>query len=212
MKKIALIDYGTGNIRSVYNALSRIIADFNLSYQIIVTNNDKEIAHSDKIILPGVGAFKACVDGLNAYQGLRETINKKVLEQKTPFLGICVGMQMMAEIGEEFGVHQGLGYLPNSKVKHFPETDLKIPHMGWNKIIKHFQHPVLNEIETENYVYFVHSYIMNVSSEYVGLSSNYGVNFPAFICKDNMVGTQFHPEKSQKTGLTLLRNFLSWKI
>lgn len=211
MMKICLIDYGAGNLKSVYNAVNRVIHDNNLDALVTISHDIKTLEVADKIILPGVGAFKACIDGLKAHDGLVDMLNYKVLEKQTAFLGICVGMQMMAEIGEEFGTHQGLGYV-SGKVSLFPETDLKIPHMGWNKLIKNINHPVLNDIETGDYAYFVHSYIMDTDKKYIGLSCDYGINFPAFICRDNMVGCQFHPEKSQKTGLTLLRNFLQWTI
>jgi imidazole glycerol-phosphate synthase subunit HisH len=211
MINISLIDYGAGNLKSVFNALNRVINDNNLNASVTVTHDINILKNADKIILPGVGAFKACIDGLKAHDGLVETLNDKVLNQKTPFLGICVGMQMMAEIGKEFGTHNGLGYISGT-VSAFPLTDLKIPHMGWNKLIKNINHPVLNDIETGDYAYFVHSYIMQTERKYIGLECDYGVKFPAFVVSENMVGSQFHPEKSQKTGLTLLRNFLQWTI
>lgn len=211
MMKICLIDYGAGNLKSVFNALNRVINDSGISASVTVTHDIKMLKTADKIILPGVGAFKACIDGLKQHAGLVDVLNEQVLNQKIPFLGICVGMQMMAQIGEEFGTHQGLGYISGT-VSLFPETTLKIPHMGWNKLVKNINHPVLNNINTGDYAYFVHSYIMNTDTQYVGLECDYGVRFPAFVCRDNMVGTQFHPEKSQKTGLTLLRNFLEWTI
>jgi imidazole glycerol-phosphate synthase subunit HisH len=211
MMKICLIDYGAGNLKSVFNALNRVINDNGISASVTVTHDINILKNADKIILPGVGAFKACIDGLKQHGGLVETLNDKVLYQKTPFLGICVGMQMMAQIGEEFGTHQGLGYITGT-VSLFPETTLKIPHMGWNKLIKNITHPVLNDIETGDYAYFVHSYMMQTDKKFIALECDYGVKFPAFVAYENMVGSQFHPEKSQKTGLTLLRNFLQWTI
>jgi imidazole glycerol-phosphate synthase subunit HisH len=209
--KICLIDYGAGNLKSVYNALNRVIHDNALNASVIISHDVKTLESADKIILPGVGAFKACIDGLKSHDGLVETLNNKVLIQKTPFLGICVGMQMMAQIGKEFGTHTGLGYI-TGKVSLFPKTDLKIPHMGWNRVIKTQDHLVLKDIETGDYAYFVHSYIMHTDEKNIGLTCDYGIQFPAFVCHENMVGSQFHPEKSQKTGLTLLRNFLQWTI
>lgn len=209
--KICLIDYGAGNLKSVYNALNRVINDNALNASVTISHDIKTLDNADKIILPGVGAFKACIDGLKAHDGLVDTLNNKVLIKKTPFLGICVGMQMMAEIGEEFGTHQGLGYI-TGRVSLFSETHLKIPHMGWNKLIKTQEHPVLKDISTGDYAYFVHSYMMHTDKKYIALACDYGVQFPAFVCHENMVGSQFHPEKSQKTGLTLLRNFLQWTI
>jgi imidazole glycerol-phosphate synthase subunit HisH len=211
MINISLIDYGAGNLKSVFNALNRVINDSTLNASVTVTHDINILKNANKIILPGVGAFKACIDGLKAHDGLVDTLNDKVLNQKTPFLGICVGMQMMAEIGKEFGTHNGLGYISGT-VSAFPQTDLKIPHMGWNKLIKNINHPVLNDIETDDYVYFVHSYIMQTEQKYIALECDYGIKFPAFVVSENMVGSQFHPEKSQKTGLTLLRNFLQWTI
>ncbi|MFT6073019.1 MAG: glutamine amidotransferase [Dasania sp.] len=214
MLKICLIDYGAGNLKSVYNAVNRVIVDNKLNAVIEVTHDSTVLKSADKIILPGVGAFKACIDGLRQHDGLVETLNNKALGAQTPFLGICVGMQMMAEIGEEFGTHEGLGYISGT-VSVFKGDTLKIPHMGWNKIIKtptHSQHPVLKDIETGDYAYFVHSYKMTTEQKFIALECDYGVRFPAFVCHENMVGAQFHPEKSQKTGLTLLRNFLQWTI
>lgn len=211
MMKICLIDYGAGNLKSVYNALHKVVGDHALKVTIDVTYDKTILSRADKIILPGVGAFKACLDGLKQHDGFIEILNEKLYQQKTPFLGICVGMQMMAEIGQEFGDHKGLGYIPGT-VSIFPETGLKIPHMGWNKLIKTFDHPVLKEIETGDYAYFVHSYKMQTPDQYIALACDYGERFPAFVHHENMVGCQFHPEKSQKTGLTLLRNFLQWKI
>lgn len=211
MLKICLINYGAGNLKSVYNALSKVTSDHNINAQIDVSYDVDVLKQADYIILPGVGAFKSCIDGLSYHKDLIETLNDKVLEQKTPFLGICVGMQMMAEVGEEFGTHQGLGYI-SGKVSIFKDSSLKIPHMGWNKLIKIFDHPVLEGINTGDYAYFVHSYKMQTDDKYIALACDYSERFPAFVCHENMVGCQFHPEKSQKTGLTLIRNFLRWKI
>jgi glutamine amidotransferase len=211
MLNICLIDYGAGNLKSVYNALNRVSIDYALNANIIVSHNNIDIQNADKIILPGVGSFKSCVDGLNQHQGLVETLNNKVVQNNTPFLGICVGMQMMAEIGQEFGYHKGLGYISGT-VSIFKDIQFKIPHMGWNKVIKTQNHAILTDIETGDYAYFVHSYKMTTEQKFIALECDYGIRFPAFICHNNMIGTQFHPEKSQKTGLILLRNFLKWTI
>jgi len=211
MQKICLIDYGAGNLKSVYNALNRVINDHNLQSTLCVTNDHERVKEADRIILPGVGAFKTCVDGLKQYPNLLETLLSRVKIDKVPFLGICVGMQMMAETGAEFGLSKGLGLI-SGHVDIFPDMGLKIPHMGWNKITKTQDHPVLHDIHTDDYVYFVHSYKMTTPQKFIGLTCDYGVSFPAFVCHENMIGTQFHPEKSQKTGLKLLRNFLTWTI
>lgn len=212
MTHIALIDYGAGNITSVYNALQKIINEYHLDANIIITHDKNDIALADRLILPGVGSFKACMDGILVRDGLKDALDKAVLQDKKPFLGICVGMQLLAEQGEEFGSSQGLGYLAGT-VKRFDSriTD-KIPHMGWNKIIKHHDHPLLTDIHTGDYVYYVHSYFMQTKPDYIYLSSRYGIDVAGLVIKDNIAGTQFHPEKSQKTGLIFLRNFITWKI
>ncbi|MEM6603271.1 MAG: imidazole glycerol phosphate synthase subunit HisH [Pseudomonadota bacterium] len=212
MSKIALIDYGAGNIQSVYNALLKIKDDFGLDIHPVMTSDQKDIAQSDAVILPGVGSFKGCMDGILAKDGLKNALDTHILQEKKPFLGICVGMQLLAEISYEHGEHRGLGYLP-ATVKAFTlDKDYKIPHMGWNKISVQTDHPILQNISTDDYMYFVHSFHMDVASDYIGASCNYGYAFPALVFKDNIVGVQCHPEKSQKNGLMLLRNFVSWKI
>lgn len=212
MSKIALIDYGAGNIQSVSNALHKINTDYDLGLQIIQTNAPSEINAADYIILPGVGSFKACMQGIENVSGLKEALDDNVLRQKKPFLGICVGMQLLCEIGTEYGDYAGLSYVKGRVVPFELDERFKIPHMGWNKIAKHSDHPLLNDIQNEDYVYFVHSFYMETAKEHIALSCDYGHDFPAVIIKDNIIGAQFHPEKSQNVGLTLLRNFVTWKI
>ena len=212
MTQIALIDYGAGNITSVYNALKKIITESHLDADIMITHDKNDIAFADKIILPGVGSFKACMNGILAQQGLKDALDGAVLQDKKPFLGICVGMQLLADYGEEFGISKGLGYLPASVKRFNPNITDKIPHMGWNKIIKRNNHPLLVDIHTGDYVYYVHSYFMETKPDYIYLSSLYGIDVTGLVIKDNIAGTQFHPEKSQKTGLTFLRNFITWMI
>jgi len=212
MSKIALIDYGAGNIQSVYNALAKINSDHGLGLEVVKTNMPSVIDAADYIILPGVGSFKACMQGIEAVPKLKETLDNNVLNLKKPFLGICVGMQLLCDVGMEFGEYHGLGYIKGRVVPFALDDHFKIPHMGWNKIIKHVNHPVLNNIHNDDYLYFVHSYYMDTNRDNIAISCDYGHAFPALIIQDNIIGAQFHPEKSQDVGLTLLRNFVTWKI
>lgn len=212
MSKIALIDYGAGNIQSVHNALEKINSDQNLGLEIIKTNSPSLIDEADYIILPGVGSFKACMQGIEAVPALKEALDRNVLTHKKPFMGICVGMQLLCDKGMEFGEYHGLGYIKGHVVPFDLDKSFKIPHMGWNKITKKSAHPLLHDIQDNDYLYFVHSYYMETDENNIALSCNYGHSFPALIIKDNIIGAQFHPEKSQNVGLTLLRNFVTWKI
>lgn len=212
MKLLSLIDYGAGNIHSVFNALKRVIREESLEIVVNITNNPTDIENSDYIILPGVGSFKACMDGILACEGLKTALDKAVLQDKKPFLGICVGMQLLAQKGFEYGEHHGLGYLQGNVKPFILSSDYKIPHMGWNKINISKNHPILDGISSKDFVYFVHSYYMETLGENNLVTCDYGLKFPAIVGRDNIVGVQFHPEKSQKIGLRLLRNFLTWKI
>lgn len=196
--KTAVIDYGMGNLASVTQGLRVAGLDP------VVTRDKGEILGAQAVVLPGVGAFAKAMENLKGY-GLLPVISE-IVEKGTPFLGICLGMQLLFQEGEEHGLHLGLGLLPG-KVVRFPPGS-KIPHMGWNTLEMQSDHQLIKGIQEESYVYFVHSYY---ATEYlpahVVASTNYGVEFPAIVCFNNIMGIQFHPEKSSKTGLKILSNF-----
>jgi glutamine amidotransferase len=197
---VALIDYGAGNLQSVRNALQAAGAA-----QIEVTADPQAVLAADRIVLPGVGAFGAAMQQLGATCGLVEALGEAVLRKARPFLGVCVGMQLMADTGEEHGVHRGLGWLKGSVRALEPAPDLKIPHMGWNDVRPTRPHPLIEEGEA----YFLHSFAYD--GEGVLAETDHGGPITAAIGRDNMAGVQFHPEKSQRYGLALLARFLEWR-
>lgn len=211
--RVALIDYGSGNLRSAAKAIERAAQDNALALDLHVTNEVAEVQAADAIVLPGVGAFADCYRGLAALDGMIEALRRQVLEQGRPFLGICVGMQLMASLGREHGDHAGLGWVPGVVEPLQPtDTTLKIPHMGWNQLLPLRPHPVLAGIQAGDHAYFVHSYHFRPEQPADLLAeADYGGRFAAMIARDNLLGTQFHPEKSQATGLRLLANFLRWR-
>ncbi len=211
---VAIIDYGSGNLRSATKAFERAARETGLFPQVRLTADPDVVATSDRIVLPGVGAFADCKRGLAAVDGMIEALTEAVITRGKPFLGICVGMQLMAERGLEHEVAQGLGWIPGDVTAMQPDDPaLKIPHMGWNTVNSR-PHPVLDGIETGasgKHAYFVHSYHLAASTpEHVLASFEYGGRFTAMVGRDNMIGTQFHPEKSQHLGLALIANFLQW--
>lgn len=210
--KVALIDYNSGNLRSAAKAIQRVADENAIALDLKVTDRVEDVAAADRIVLPGVGAFAECYRGLSSLDGMVETLNEQVIRRGKPFLGICVGMQLMASVGREYGEHKGLGWIPGAVEKMQPaDASLKIPHMGWNELRVRRQHPVLAGLADGAHAYFVHSYHMTPQDEDVILAdSDYGGPVLAAMGRDNMVGTQFHPEKSQATGLRLLANFLRW--
>jgi glutamine amidotransferase len=212
-KIVALIDYGSGNLRSAEKALARASLEHATDHEIRVTDDPELVVQAERIVLPGVGAFADCMRGLSAVEGMVEALNEAVIVRSTPFLGICVGMQLLARVGREFGDTAGLGWIDGEVVRLRPgDAALKIPHMGWNelKIARH--HPVLNGIGDGAHAYFVHSFVFNSRNcEDVLATTDYGGAITAVIGRDNVVGTQFHPEKSQAVGLQLLANFLTWR-
>lgn len=199
---LAVIDYGAGNLRSVMHALHHLEAP-----NIVLVQKPEELEGAEKIILPGVGAFGAGMNQLHK-QGLVEPI-RDAIAAGIPYLGICVGMQMLFEIGEEMGEHAGLGILPG-KVIRFPKfEDLKVPHMGWNTLQATRDSALLQNMPDPAYAYFVHSYYCEpTNADDVLVTVDYGVPFTAAVQRDHIYGVQFHPEKSQQTGLQLLQNFL----
>jgi len=200
MQEIAIIDYGMGNLRSVQKALERVGAEA------VITRDRGRIEAAAGVVLPGVGAFGACMGNLRAY-GLEEPI-KRVVAAGTPFLGICLGLQLLFEESEEFGPVRGLGILPGRVVRFRVDAALKIPHMGWNQIRKTRDVPHLAGIDDGVFVYFVHSYyVAPADPGLTATTTEYGLSFTSAIARDNVFACQYHPEKSQAVGLTILRNF-----
>ncbi|MDB2550400.1 imidazole glycerol phosphate synthase subunit HisH [Rickettsiales bacterium] len=205
---ITIIDYGSGNLRSVYNAL-KLIDDKN--YQFNISSNPLDLKTSDKIILPGVGAFADCIDSLSNIDNMINSLKEEILIKKKNFLGICVGMQLLADFGYEYQKKSGLGFI-HGDIKKIDNHDqkLKIPHIGWNEVQIIRNHNILNNINDKEHFYFVHSYHFLVkNSKDIIATVNYGDNLAAIIAKDNIIATQFHPEKSGISGLKLLENFIN---
>jgi glutamine amidotransferase len=213
--KIALIDYGAGNLHSAGKALERALIEAGLSGEIMLGANPDEIATADRIVLPGDGAYRDCREALAAVDELEEVLDQQVRVKGRPFLGICVGMQLLCEVGEERGETRGLGWIPGRVVALDPkERHLKVPHMGWNTLEKRGEHPVLDGLsfgENGLHAYFLHSYhLLPSDSADLLATADYGGPVSAIIGRDTVVGTQFHPEKSQSLGIKLLANFVKW--
>jgi imidazole glycerol-phosphate synthase subunit HisH len=210
MPTTALIDYGSGNLASAAKALARAA---NGKSDIVTTADPQVVKDAERIVLPGVGAFADCMAGLKAVPGMVEALREKVLKEGAPFLGICVGMQLLATVGVEFGRHAGLGWIAGEVVKITPDDPaLKIPHMGWNEVKKAQSHPLLEGIPDNAHAYFVDSFQLKPAlPEDLIATTDYGGPLTAMVGNENIAGTQFHPEKSQATGIKLLENFLSWR-
>lgn len=212
---VTIIDYGSGNLRSASKAFERASRESGIEADIAVTSDPDRVARADRVALPGVGAFADCRDGLRAVDGMWEALNDAVRARARPFLGICVGMQLMAERGLEFGVTEGLGWI-GGDVRAVEPSDpsLKVPHMGWNTLTPGRRHPVFEGVDLGPdglHAYFVHSYhLVPADSGDLVARADYGGPVTAVVGRGNMVGTQFHPEKSQKLGLSLIANFLRW--
>ncbi len=220
--RVVIVDYGSGNLRSVAKAFERAAREDNRPIDLEISAHADDVANADRIVLPGVGAFAACYAGLAALPGMIEALENAVINKARPFLGICVGMQLMATLGEERGVHRGLGWIAGRVVALTANRDdhpdelpggRRVPHMGWNELkIAQTAHPLLAGLPDGSNVYFVHGYkfvpddIANVLA-----TTNYGDHITAVICRDNVAGTQFHPEKSQQLGLLMIANFLKWQ-
>jgi glutamine amidotransferase len=211
---IAIIDYGSGNLRSAAKAFERAANELESPAGIVVTADPEVVRGADRIVLPGVGAFADCRAGLDAVAGMVEVLEDRVIGNGTPFLGICVGMQLMAEEGREKTVTRGLGWIPGAVVRIEPRGDLKVPHMGWNTLTIRRPHALLAGIpdgEAGLHAYFVHSYHLATSDpQNLIATADYGQSVTACVGRDNLFGTQFHPEKSQALGLALIGNFLRW--
>jgi imidazole glycerol-phosphate synthase subunit HisH len=206
-----LVDYDSGNLHSAEKAFQRMAAEVGAG-DVLVTRDPADVARADRIVLPGDGAFPACRAALGAQSGLFEAISEAVIMRGRPFLGICVGMQMMATLGREYRDTPGFGWIGGEVLRIAPsDPALKVPHMGWNDLVIDQAHPVLTGIATGDHAYFVHSFQMRVRDPAHRLAHcDYAGDVTAIIGRDNMVGTQFHPEKSQATGLRLIANFLQW--
>ncbi|GGF32785.1 imidazole glycerol phosphate synthase subunit HisH [Aliidongia dinghuensis] len=211
MQRCVIIDYGSGNLRSAAKAFERAAAEAGLDIAIEVSADAAALAHADRIVLPGVGAFADCRRGLDAVEGLVDALQQRVIRDAVPFIGICVGMQLVAERGLEFQTSRGLGWLAGDVVAIPPAPGLKIPHMGWNDLRILADHPVLDGIKTGDHTYFVHSFKFAAAASDILATVEYGGPVAAVVGRDNMVGTQFHPEKSQAVGLKLIGNFLKWR-
>ena len=213
MKMIALIDYGSGNIHSAARALRVAANNAKKTREIRVTSDPDALTTADRIVLPGVGHFAECMANLKARNGLIEALEENVIKAGKPFLGICVGMQLMADIGLEDGETAGLGWIGGKVAKITPGGDLPVPHMGWNDITASGAqaHPLLDGLNADPHMYFVHSYAFSTDNPaHMVAATNYGAPLTAAVARDNLFGTQFHPEKSQQAGLQLLSNFVTW--
>jgi glutamine amidotransferase len=213
---VAIVDYGSGNLRSAEKAFERAAREAGLDIAIAVTADPAVVARAERVVLPGVGAFADCRAGLDAIPGMVEALREAVEVRGTPFLGICVGMQLMAERGLEYVTAEGLGWIPGDVVRIEPsDPALKVPHMGWNTLTLVRDHPVFAGIDTGPaglHAYVVHSYHLAATDPAnVVATTDYGGPVTAVVARDNLVGTQFHPEKSQHLGLALISNFLKWR-
>jgi len=213
--RVAVVDYGSGNLQSVMQAILAAVRHADLPHEAVLTSDAGEVGRADYLVLPGVGAFADCAAGIDALPEMAETLKRRVLEDGCPFLGICVGMQLMARRGLEDGDTPGFGWIKGEvrALSPAPEGDRprKIPHMGWNSLTFHQPHPVFAGCDEGMAVYFLHSYAFTGTADVVLAETDYGGPVVAAIGRDNMIGLQFHPEKSQHTGQRIMTNWLSWK-
>ncbi|MCP4934970.1 MAG: imidazole glycerol phosphate synthase subunit HisH [bacterium] len=212
---VVIIDYGSGNLHSAHSSFARANAESDTGFEIKLTSDPDEVRKAQRIVLPGVGAFADCASGLHAVDGMVDALTESVHKLGKPFFGICVGMQLLADRGLEHGTHRGLSWIAGEVEKIKPsDPDLKIPHMGWNTLDVMNNHALLDGIPLGPdglHAYFVHTYHFKTTLPANDiLETNYGGPVTAMVAKDNIVGTQFHPEKSQKLGLALIANFLKW--
>ena len=205
-KNITIIDYGSGNILSAKQSFVRVIKKENIDADVCISGNPEIIKNSTHIVLPGQGAFETCIKGLEGIPGMIEELNNFVIIQKKPFFGICVGMQLLANNSLENGNHNGLGWIDGT-IEKLPSENLKMPHMGWNSIRVLNKNLKINPKETD--YYFVHSYYFNCKNkENILAETNYGIDFPSIVNKENIYGLQFHPEKSSDQGLGIIKSFI----
>jgi len=208
---VAVVDYDCGNLHSASKALELAMKETNLNGSVFLTKDPNKIKNADKVILPGVGAFKACMGKLKSIDGLQESIEEFALKKGNPLLGICIGLHLMATRSFEGGEHPGLSFIEGDVVPIPSNSEnIKIPHMGWNEILLKQEHDALKGLNKKDF-YFVHSYRFKPkNNESTIATTEYGEVFPSALCSGNILGTQFHPEKSQQTGIKLLKNFLEW--
>jgi glutamine amidotransferase len=214
--RVAIVDYGSGNLHSAHKAFERAAREAGVNAGVTVTADPEIVRGADRIVLPGVGAFADCRRGLDAVSGMVEAMEEAVQARGRPFLGICVGMQLLADRGLEYEVADGLGWIGGDVVRIEPvDAGLKIPHMGWNTLQPRGAHPLLADIATGEaglHAYFVHSYHLKAAAAAdTAATTDYGGPVTAIVARGNVAGTQFHPEKSQKLGLALIGNFLRWR-
>ena len=208
MKKITIVDYGSGNVLSAQKSFIKLAKDNNIEVDVLISKKLNDVKNSTHIVLPGQGAFSTCMNGLKKTEGLIEELSEFALIKKKPFLGICVGMQMLAMKSEENGDHEGLGWI-DGQIKLLPGDNLKLPHMGWNLVIP-TNSKYNNLISAKNDYYFVHSYYFECADkDNILAETKYGTNFTSIVGKENIYGVQFHPEKSSSQGLNLLKEFMS---
>jgi imidazole glycerol-phosphate synthase subunit HisH len=211
--RVAIIDYGSGNLRSATKAFERAAREAGIAAEIDLTDKAERVATADRIVLPGVGAYADCRRGLDAVPGMVEALRETVEAKARPFLGICVGMQLMSSRGLEKTTTEGLGWIRGDVVKMTPDDpELKIPQIGWNTLTRRYAHPLFEGIPETLHAYFVHSYHLAAENpDEVVATVGYGGPMTAFVASGNKAGAQFHPEKSQTLGLALITNFLRWK-
>ena len=210
--RIGIIDYGSGNIRSVYTSFEKASSLVDKKIQIVIIDNINDLKKVDKVVLPGVGAFSDCMQGMNNIKGLVNLLHDMILKDAKPFLGICVGMQLLANFSKEYGYTEGLSWIEGDVSSiEIVEAEMKVPHMGWNSVHFNEKHSLFNRIKQDEDFYFVHSYKFNVKNNKLVLAkTHYGGDITAVVLKDNIIGTQFHPEKSQTAGIQFIKNFLEW--
>ncbi len=206
MKFVTIVDYGSGNVLSAQKSFAKVASDNNLECKVIISNNLTDIKNSSHIVLPGQGAFATCMSGIKKSRGLVDELFEFAIIKKKPFLGICIGMQMLASYSEENGLHEGLGWI-EGRIKALPLNNLKMPHMGWNSVKPQKENKLVNNVQD---YYFVHSYYFDCeNNENILAETQYGMNFTSIVGKENIYGVQFHPEKSSSQGLNLIKNFLN---
>ena len=214
METVVIVDCGSGNLKSAAKAFERAALEAGRGFTIDVTSDPEAVRRADRVALPGQGAFAAVLAGVAAVSGLREALEEVAIEKARPFFGICVGMQLMATRGVEHGAHDGFGWIPGEVIALKPaDPALKVPHMGWNDLrIDRPDHPVMRGVKNGDHAYFVHSYRFACADPRHEIAhADYGGRVTAVIGRDNLIGTQFHPEKSQAVGLGLIAAFLEWK-